>query len=201
MTPATQAQADALKRHLAAAHGVVFLDASSFLERELMVAAVEALRALNTTAATAAGYLARNALTVGPLVYLPAEQSPDAQIQTVACQVEHVAQWRRGEHDLPGGLGMFWLYLSQPEARVAYEAGALRAGLEVAWARARALPPLEALAAPLAEGYLLGDADVALGRDLLEVAATSVAQGVVATTAGHAVVEWMRREAPGLLAP
>lgn len=200
MIAATPAQLDALKLSMARELGAVFLDSSNALERDLMVAAVEALRGLNQTAATAAGYLMRNPITVGPLVYLAPRATPDEQLDMVCRQVQHVVQWRTGAHDMPGGLGMFWLYLTEPEARVRFEVDAIRAALEVHWARARALPTLDQLAAPLDPGYLLGPDEISLGRDLLEVAATSVRAGVVSTSAGASAVAWMRREAAELLA-
>lgn len=131
--------------------------------------------------------------TIGPFIYLPDGMSPDSQIEVLVHECQHVHQWWTGL------LGMAWLYLSEPEARVRFEAEAYRAGLELAHARGVELPSFSQLAMPLEHGYALSQDHIDLGRDLLEVAATSIVAGVVATPAAKEAISWIRLHAPELL--
>jgi hypothetical protein len=198
MKTATRAQAEAFMAHMATTFHARIVRRSDAIEITAIGAVLAGLRAFGVPLPSLEDFVSRYATTLGPLVYLP-DVEPDAMIELVTHECQHVHQFWHGGAGLPGGLGLPWLYLTAPEARVRYEAEAYRAGLEVAWARTKALPTLDALAMPLEGGYALGAGDVQLGRDLLEIAATSVQAGVVSTPAGVAAVAWLKAHAPELL--
>jgi hypothetical protein len=185
---ATAAEADAFTRAMATAFHARVVRKSMAIEMQVLAQVLQLAQV-----ADAGEFLEQFATTLGPFIYLPDHLTPDATIATMAHECQHVAQFWRD------GLGMAWLYLAEPEARVRYEAEGYRAGLEVAYARGAPLPPFAALAQPLEHGYALAPEHVALGRDLLEIAATSVLAGVVSTSAGHAALNWLRAHAPDLL--
>jgi hypothetical protein len=198
MKTATRAQAEAFMAHMATTFHARIVRRSDAIEIKIIGAALGIVRALGVPLPSEDEFVSRYATTLGPLIYLP-DVGPDETIEIVTHECQHVVQFWQGGAGLPGQLGMTWLYLTAAEARVRYEAEAYRAGLEVAWRRAKQLPSLDALAMPLEGGYALGAGDVQLGRDLLEIAATSVQAGVVSTPAGRAAVAWLEAHAPELL--
>lgn len=139
----------------------------------------------------------RAATTIGTLVYMPDHLTPEQQIEVLTHECQHVHQFT---HDgastgISGGAGMWWLYLSQPEARLRYEVEACASGIEVAHELHNGvIPSLDSLAMPLETGYLLDPALVDHAKKLLESRVTTlVATGRPSTQAGIAAVEWLRR--------
>lgn len=135
--------------------------------------------------------------TIGPMVYLSPEHTKDPDV--LACilvhECEHVTQFYEGKLDF------VWLYATEGEARVKYEAQAYAAG-QVEWLLARGQPlwPLEKLIWPLeSAAYLLKQEHVVLGKQILEARATQAANGVVASRAAQAAIAWAKANAPDLL--
>lgn len=204
MTLATQAQADAFAMHMCAAFHARLIRKDMAIEMQVVAALFDALRAFGVQLPVGGDFLDHYATTLGPLIYMPPGFSPDQQIETLAHECQHVHQFWSGrptQTGLPNAFGMGWLYLTEPEARVRYEVEAYRTGLEVAYGRTRAVPPLAQLAMPLEGGYALDDAAHQLAAALLERAATSVAAGVVSTAAGAEALRWLAQNTPELLAP
>lgn len=186
MAELTNRIADAFIRHLSRRVHARVIRKSMAIEMELVASALEVARSLGAEVPSAGDFLNNYATSVGPLVYLPDNLSPQDAVITFTHEAQHVIQfWRHG-------LDMFWLYLTEPEARVRYEAEAYRAGLEVATALGLPLPSLQDLAWPLEAGYALDEGAKKLGRQLLEVAATSVSSGIVSTEAGTMAVDYLR---------
>lgn len=134
------------------------------------------------------------AIVLGPFVLLKSGLSSDEKIETVTSSCQHLHQF------WDDAIGFSWLYLASSEARAQFEAESIRAKAEVLFARTKQLPPLDTLVSPLHQGYALGSGDLDLAHDLLEQAGTSIVAGIVSTEAGRKAVEWLRSEAPGLLA-
>lgn len=201
MRPATQAEADAFALEMSRRFHARIIRKDMAIEMQLLAALFDGLRALGVQLPVGGDFLNHWATTLGPFIYMPPGLSPDDQIEVLAHEMQHVHQFWGGasQAGLGGGLNMAFLYLVEPEARVRYEVDAYRTGLEVQFARARALPGLEQLVMPLEGGYALGANEHELARDLLEVAATSVSKGVVTTEAGRAALDVLRHVAPDLL--
>jgi hypothetical protein len=179
---------------------------SDAIEMKLVAAALEAARLFGARLPSTDEFLTRYATTIGPMIYLPDSMwdDPRALVEVVTHECQHVRQFWRGsgdgvagptDRDLPGGFGFGWLYLTQGEARVRFEAEAYVAGLEATVIGiGEPLPTsLEPLVQPLEGGYALNDGEIALARGLLEVGATQVAQGVALTDAGQTAVELLRQ--------
>jgi hypothetical protein len=198
---ATQAEADALAAALCRQFRAILLRKRDRIEMQIAGALFDLARLAGVDVPSSEDF-ARYATTLGPFIYLPDGLTPDQEIETVTHECQHVHQfWDGGEQTgIKGGTAFAWLYLTQPEARVRLEAEAYRAGMEVSVARGAPLPSLRDLALPLEQGYALGPGEILLGRQLLEVAATSAASGLVGTEAARAAIAWMRAHAPDLLA-
>jgi hypothetical protein len=200
---ASPAQLAAFKDALATRFHARIVRREDAFEMRLLAMALDALRGMTgLPLPDFETFLRGYATTIGPLVYLPSGLSPDDEMELVVHEVQHVAQWNAapGQTGLPGRCGMLWLYLVEPEARVRFEVEANRAAMEHRWARSRTLALLDDLVHPLEGGYALGAAEVTLGRDLLEAAATSVSHGVVSTVVGQFAAAWLAAHAPELLA-
>lgn len=135
--------------------------------------------------------------TIGPMVYMSPEHTKDPEVlaSVLIHECEHVTQFYEGKLDF------VWLYITEGEARVKYEAQAFAAG-QVEWMLARGFPlaPLNSLMWPLEGGaYLLKQEHVMLGRQILEARATQAANGVVASRAAQAAIAWAKANAPDLL--
>jgi hypothetical protein len=201
MKEVTQAQVDRLKGHLSRRFFCTVIDKSAAIEMQYVSMAFDILSRIPGVDALPDGktFLERYSTTIGPMVYLASNLSPRDQLIVLAHEVQHVHQFWNGGLGLPGGPGLWWLYLVEREARVRYEADAYATSLEVEYALTGALPSLDELAFPLEGGYALTEKELKLGRDLLNVSATSLANGLKGVTpVGLEVVEWLRRE--GLLA-
>jgi hypothetical protein len=180
---ATVDQAQAFTAHMMARFGGMIVPQSAVSSALKMLIGIDLTPLLHA-----------KAVTLGPLVYVADSLSPDEQMEVIVHECEHLVDWHKDP------IEFYWLYLISPEQRVQAEARAFRAQLEFAYARSRQLPSLDALAMPLEGGYLLGPNEIALGRQLLESAATSVADDVVSTEAGRAAIDWLWTHAPELLA-
>lgn len=192
MRSATAAEAEEFAREMARRHNARITTKDHAIEWQIVTGAI---RAATLGAVDVDELLEHYSTSIGPLIYLENGLSPDAVIEVVTHECEHVHQFWEG------GLGFAWLYLTEPEARVAYEARAYAAGLEVRVARGGAIPPLDDLAMPLEGGaYMLSDAQQAFGRRLLEVRATQVAGGIVTSHAARTAIGVMRARMPHLLA-
>lgn len=134
------------------------------------------------------------AITLGPFVFIKSGLSPDEKIDAIVESAQHLHQF------WGDAIGFSWLYIASSEARARFEAEALRAKAEVLFARTKQLPSLDTLVSPLHQGYALAKGDLDLARDLLEQAGTSIMAGLVSAEAGRKAVDWLRAEAPGLLA-
>jgi hypothetical protein len=202
MKPATQDQADQFARAMAAKFHARIIRKDMAIEMQILAAGFDVLRAAGVQVPVGGDFLDHYATTLGPLVYMPSSLTPDQQIEVLTHELEHVRQFWVGDGQaaLPNAFGMGWLYLTDGEARARFEAEAYRAALELAHARGAPVPSLDDLAYPLEGGYALDDGGRALARDLLEVAATSVAAGVVSTDAAREAIAWLRTNAPELLA-
>jgi hypothetical protein len=199
--PATQAEADAFARHMCARFHARLIRKDMAVEMQLLAAVLDALRTFGVQVPVGGDFLNHYATSLGPLIYMPPGWSPDTQIEVLTHEVQHVHQFWGGQNQvgLGGGFHMGWLYLTEGEARLRYEVDAYRAGLEVAFARMGRLPALDSVVFPLEGGYALSPDQVGHARDLLEIAGTSIAQGLRTTEAGRVAVEWLQRNAPELL--
>jgi hypothetical protein len=200
MKAATQQQADAFTRHMAQRFRCTVIRKQSAMEMQWLAAAFDVARRFNLPVPSGEDFLEHAATTIAWLVYLPDGLTPDQQIETLTHECQHVSQFWTHGLGLPGGPSFMWLYVVEPEARVRYEVEAYRTGLELGHARGAPLPDLDALAFPLEGGYALNAGHVQLGRDLLEVAATSAKLGLVSTEAARAAIDWLQAHAPDLLA-
>lgn len=135
--------------------------------------------------------------TIGPMVYISDKhaEDPETFAYIVVHECEHVIQFYRGK------LEFMFLYLTEGEARVKYEAQAYSAAMEWKLARGLPLPSLDGLMWPLEGGaYLLKQEHLILGRQILEARATSAAGGIVASESAHEAIHWAELNAPHLLA-
>jgi hypothetical protein len=196
---ATREEANAFLQHMALRFSATVLHKEAAIEMNLAAQVLDFARKFGLDLPDADTFLHRCATTVGNMVYIPDAFTPDQVIEVATHEFQHVHQFEHGGLKLSGGPGMWWLYLVASEARVQYEAEACRAGMEVVFWRTGQLPAdLKALSFPLEEGYALTPGDLQLGRDLLEISATSIAAGVVSTAAGQTAIDWLRQNAPDL---
>lgn len=202
MRPATQVEADAFSAHMASHFRACIVRKSSVPERQWISAALDIARLAGANVPSGVEFFEQYATTIGPMILMPDGMSPDAQIEVMTHECQHVQQfWERGgQVDLASGLGYCWLYLVQPEARVRFEVEGYRAQLEVVYARNKRLPEIDSLVMPLEGGYALGQGDLMLARSLFEIAGTSIVNGIVSTNAGTVAIEYMKRSIPELLA-
>lgn len=120
-------------------------------------------------------FLRDYATTIGPFVFIPRAWTPRQRLLVVLHELCHVVQF----WSAPWGFPV--LYLSQPEARAAFEAQAYRAEPEAIYVlegRTNGYTP-ENTVAGLTQGYNLSDRDVMLAQDMSDVALTSIANGII----------------------
>lgn len=138
----------------------------------------------------------RSATTIGTLIYLPDGLTPQQQIEVITHECQHVHQFTHqgASTGISGGAGMWWLYLSEPEARLRYEVESQAAGIEVTHRMLGTVPALNALSLPLERGYMLDGEQTEHGKRLLESRVTTlIATGKASTEAGIAACEWLER--------
>lgn len=203
MKKATQTQADAFARHMCTRFKAPLIHKQGAFGMDWVAKGFDLARALGRTNLPSGNdFLNNTATTIGTFIYLPDGWDPDTQIEVVTHECQHVHQFVSNNYlYLPGGLGMWWLYVTEPEARVQVEADATHAQMEVRYWRTREIPPtLEDLVHPLESGYDLEPRFVDFGKHLLEAKATSVSSGQLNTAAGREAVKWLRENAPELSA-
>jgi len=191
----TQVDADAFAAHMCRRFGALILRKSERSEAQIVANFFELIHSFKPDFMSGDDFM-RAATTIGTWIYLPDGLSPEQQIELLTHEMQHVVQFAKGgaHTGLAGGLGMWWLYTSQTEARLRYEIEALAAGYEVAFRRHGTIPSLESIAIPLEGGYLFTSEQIAHARRLLESRITSlVATSKASTEAGQAAVEWLER--------
>jgi len=201
---ATADEARAFTTYMARLFGATIIRKDQSWAMEWIAFGFDMVRKFKPGLPTGQMFLEQFATTIGTLIYLPANLTPDQEIEVVAHECQHVEQFVHGgaATGLAGGPAMWWLYLRESEALVRYEAEAYRTSLEMQLARFGLLPSLESLVFPLEGNYGIEDeGHKQLAKDLLEIGATSVVKtGRPSTKAGQAAVEFLRRTYPHLLA-
>jgi len=201
---ATSEEARAFTTYMGRLFGATIIHKDQSFAMQWLGAGFDLVRRFKPGLPSGDEFLARFATTIGTLIYLPPNLTPDQEIEVVTHECQHVEQFLHGgaSTGLSGGPGMWWLYLRETEALVRYEAEAYRAGLEVTVARFGVLQSLESLVFPLEGNYGIEDeGHKTLAKDLLEIAATSIIKtGRPSTKAGQAAVDYLRRTYPHLLA-
>lgn len=146
---------------------------------------LDALRVAGIMVPPGDSFLHRDAITLGPIVFMPDGLSPSETVEVVTHECQHVLQFWYGTDQaaMPHGPGIAWLYLTEPEARVRYEVEAYRAGLEVRVAMTGRVPSLAEIMTPFEQGYMLDPAMIEFTRELMTVAATTMASGIRMTGA------------------
>jgi hypothetical protein len=136
------------------------------------------------------------AITLGPLVWMKGGLSPDEQIEVATHEAQHLHDFWQKPIDVA------WLYLASSEWRTGHEARAYRAGLELHYARYKQMPSLDAIVGPMRHGYALGAEDLKHAEKLMEIAGTTIASDppIYSTEAGIAAIEYLKANAPDLLA-
>lgn len=187
LKPITQEIADAFSSHMCSRFNARIVRKSTAVEMKIVGALFDIARVFSSTVPSGHQF-ERFATTIGPMIYLPDGLSPEDTVVIVTHECQHVQQfWKEN-------FGMMWLYLTEGEARVRYEAEAYGADLAVRFALNDnfTLPALDDLALPLEGGYALSPAHIELGRSLLEQQATSVQVGFSTIEAGEEALKWLR---------
>jgi len=197
----TADQAREFCAHMARAHKATVIRKEAAIEMQMLATGFDIAKRFGAQLPDRQDFLERYATTIGGWIYMPSSFSPAVQLEVMTHECQHVNQFYRGGLGLPGGPGMWWLYLVEPEARARYEAEALTAGFEVMFACTKQLPDLDAVVAPMEGGYMLGPDHLALIRGLLETNMTSIVAGTPVTEAAANAIGWLRGNAPELLAP
>lgn len=186
MRQATREEADRFTAYMMAKfHGVIVPDT-------VISAVLNATIGLDPTR-----LLSARAITLGPIVWMRSDGlSPDEQIIVITHEAQHLHDWWQKPIDVT------WLYLASSEWRTGHEARGYRAGLELHYARYKQLPALSEIVGPLRHGYALSADDLHLAEKLLEIAATTIASDppIYSTEAGIAAIEYLKANAPELLA-
>ena len=196
----TPALASAFTSYMSQRFKCTVIRKNAAFEMQALGAAFDIAKRFGAQVPSGDDFLKRYATTIGGLVYMPDGWTPEQQIDVLTHECQHVHQFYVHGLGLPGGPGMWWLYLTEPEARVRYECEAIRSQMELRYHLTGNVGAhtLDQLVMPLEGGYALGQQHLALARDLLDIAATSVLSGVVSTEAGKAAIEWMKtRAVPG----
>lgn len=205
MKSATQEQADRFAEIMARKLSFTVIRKRSAFFSQWIAAGFDLARMFGAKVPSGADFLDRYATTIGPLVLMPDGMSPDVFIEVLTHEAEHVVQFftlhPEKDLNLPGGTGMWWLYLTEPEARVQYEADPYSSQMELRVARGQPIPSPDEFTLPLEGGYALGPNEVRLAHEILERRATSVMHGTVTTPAGRAAIATLREIDPDLLAP
>lgn len=189
----TQAEANQFSQAMCRHFHATMLHKQNAFEMEIVATAMDILRRFGAQLPDRETFLNRFATTIGGLIYMPDGWTPWKQIEVLTHELQHVHQFFKHGLGLPGGPGMWWLYISSPEARSRYEAEAMRAQVEVIFAVTGEVPTLERLLEPLAESYALDQNAITLAGDLLEISCTSVKDGIVSTEAGKQAIEWLKK--------
>jgi hypothetical protein len=131
---------------------------------------------------------------LGPVVYAPRGHGPLHQHARVLChELTHVVQFWRDPVD-------FVRRYCTARGRAELEAESERGAIESWFILTGALPYGVAALDVTRHGYDLDEGHADLTRDLLETACASVAQGVVSTDVGLAVLSWLKANAPDAIA-
>jgi hypothetical protein len=146
--------------------------------------------------APAADFMSKFTTTIGNRIYMPAvhRSPPDRFVEVATHEFEHVDQWNRAHVEMP------WLYLTEPEARVHYEADAYAAGLAITYWLTGLLPAdtVEHAVALLVGSYHLRPEDANLATDLLRSHVASIKSGLAMSKAARVAIEWFTTNHPDL---
>lgn len=135
---------------------------------------------------TSAEFLTRFATTLGPVVFLPKGMEPRGKHRVLLLL-----------HEL-GHVEAFWAamlfypraYVQSGEFRGTVESQAERGRIEGAWLLFGELPTADAVHGFMEHGYAVERPDITLAQQLLDIAATGTASGVVSSPVGLAVRDW-----------
>lgn len=139
---------------------------------------------------SSADFLTRWATTIGPVIFMPTGERPRlARVMLLCHELGHVADF----WDDP--IGYVRRYVGSTELRAKLEACAERRRIEAQWLLTGTLPTHAEVTSFCEHGYAIPVSAADLGEDLVEIAATSTAAGVIATDVGQAVRDWLREHA------
>lgn len=194
---------EALVGYLERQHGVTVLDKEDAPEHIALGVLLEELftRSKGLVGMSRETWMERYATTLGKRIAIPRTWPLDLKFRVLPHELQHVFEHlgRQPQSDLPPGAG-YALGYAFSQGRVRSEVECDRAMYEVDHARGRALPTLDDAAARPGDAYILGDADRALIRSMWDAGLPTLGEGAVSTEAARAVLGWIRREAPELLA-
>ena len=134
---------------------------------------------------SSADFLTRFATTLGPVVFLPSGM-PKGKRRTMLLlhEIGHVEGFWSEPLFYPRA------YLQSGEKRAGFEAQAERGRIEGAFLLFGDLPTADAVRAFMEHGYACDAPDITLAQQLLDIAATAAASGVVSSPVGLAVRDW-----------
>ena len=139
--------------------------------------------------ASSESFMTRYTTTLGTNIYMPKAHREDLllflEILTHECQ--HVIQFKES------GVEFAWLYLSEPEARVKYEADAYAAGMAVTQWLTGSVPleMAEWVVKSLVEGYHLRREDAELAADLIKSHMVSLTNGMVMSRSAREAISYL----------
>lgn len=186
---ATEAEAQEFTDRMAGHFGARIVDRDDAWEFQIFQ---EALKAAGIPDLTQ--LLDGRSFTAGSWIYLTPGLPPNRKIKTVCHELVHARQWSKER------VKFGYFYATSGHKRVGYEVPGFYAAAEIEYAMTGHLPSLEDLAGQLSHGYALGAADLVLARDMLESAATTIADGIVSTPEAQYGIELLRQQFPELLA-
>ncbi|MDB4929443.1 MAG: hypothetical protein JWM10_1927 [Myxococcaceae bacterium] len=140
---------------------------------------------LGANVPTSDEFLTRFATTLGPVVFLPTGlPKGKRRLLLVLHEIGHaVAFWHEP-------LFMPRAYVQSGEKRADYESGAERGRIEGAFLLFGELPTAEGIHGFMQHGYACDAPDITLAQQLLDIAATATASGVISSPVGLAVRDW-----------
>jgi len=186
---ATEQEADQFTDLMARRFGARIVDRNDAFEFQVFVGALKAAGIPDLTQ-----LLDGRSFTAGSWIYLTPGLPPNRKIRTVCHELVHASQWSKD------GVRFGYFYATSGHKRVGYEVPGFYAAAEIEYAMTGRLPSLDDLAGQLNHGYALGAADLVLARDMLESAATSIADGIVSTPEAQYGIDLLRTHFPELLA-
>lgn len=186
---ATETEANEFADLMASRFGARIIDRDDAFEFQVFRAALQAAGIPDVTQ-----LLDGRSFTAGSWVYLAPGLAPNRKIKTVVHELVHTRQWSREK------LKFGYFYATSGHKRVGYEVPGFYAGAEIEYAMTGQLPSLDDLAGQLNHGYALSAADLVLARDMLESAATTIADGIVSTPEAQYGIDQLRLHFPELLA-
>ena len=148
-------------------------------------------------------WLHQFATTLGTWVSIPAQWAPQDKATVLVHQVQHAKQFQgHTATRVPPGLGMAWLYLVEPEARLRLEVEAERARMEIEYLLTGQIPALPDLAHLLeVPAYRFTAAHQVHGQALLESAMTTLTSlRIPSTEAAMCARDFFREKYPAMLA-